>query len=48
MDRKWMTANPMEYELLKENAKSNRKNMTEAESVFYALPTSKFFVILIE
>ena len=33
---KWMTADPTEYELLKENAKSNRKNMTEAESVFWS------------
>ena len=34
---KWMTAAPTEYELLKENAKSNRKNMTEAESVFWSM-----------
>lgn len=27
----------MEYELLKENAKSNRKNMTEAESAFWTM-----------
>ena len=33
----WMTADPMEYGILKENAKSNRKNMTEAESVFWSL-----------
>lgn len=33
MDRKWMTADPLEYELLKENAKKNRQNATEAESV---------------
>lgn len=33
----WMTADPMEYELLKENARSNRKNMTEAESAFWSL-----------
>ena len=33
----WMTADPMEYELLKENARSNRKNMTKAESVFWSL-----------
>ena len=33
----WMTADPTEYELLKENARSNRKNMTEAESVFWSL-----------
>ena len=35
--RSWMTADPMQYELLKENARSNRKNMTEAESVFWSL-----------
>ena len=34
---RWMTADPMEYELLKDNARSNRKNMTEAESVFWSL-----------
>ena len=33
----WMTAAPMEYELLKENARGNRKNMTEAESIFWSL-----------
>ena len=33
----WMTADPTEYELLKDNAKSNRKNMTEAESIFWSL-----------
>ena len=32
-----MTADPMEYELLKENARGNRKNMTEAESIFWSL-----------
>ena len=32
-----MTADPTEYGLLKENAKANRKNMTEAESVFWSL-----------
>lgn len=37
MDRQWMTADPYEYELLKENARSNRKNMTEAESMFWSL-----------
>ena len=30
----WMTADSMEYELLKENARGNRKNMTEAESIY--------------
>lgn len=35
--RSWMTADPMEYELLKENARNNRKNMTEAESAFWSM-----------
>lgn len=35
--RGWMTADPMEYELLKENARNNRRNMTEAESVFWSI-----------
>ena len=35
--RVWMTSDPMEYGLLKDNARSNRKNMTEAESVFWSL-----------
>jgi len=39
----WMTADPTEYELLKENAKSNRKNMTEAESVFWSLVKGSAF-----
>ena len=43
MDRKWMTADPTEYELLKENAKNNRKNMTEAESVFWSLVKGNSF-----
>ena len=32
---KWQTADILEYELLKINAKANRLNMTEAESVFW-------------
>lgn len=32
---KWMTSNPMDYGLLKENSRKNRRNMTEAESVFW-------------
>ena len=32
-----MTADPIEYELLKENAKNNRKYMTEAESAFWSM-----------
>ncbi len=38
-----MTADPTEYELLKENAKNNRKNMTEAESVFWSLVKGNSF-----
>lgn len=34
---KWMTADSFEYGLLKENARGNRKNMTEAESIFWSL-----------
>ena len=33
----WKTADPLEYGLLKENARSNRRNMTEAESVFWSM-----------
>lgn len=33
----WMTAEPMEYNLMKENARSNRKHMTEAETAFWSL-----------
>ena len=36
-DKDWMVADTMEYELLKENAKANRNNMTEAESAFWSL-----------
>ena len=38
-----MTADPTEYELLKENAKNNRRNMTEAESVFWSLVKGSSF-----
>ena len=31
----WMTSDPIEYNLLKENAKQNRKNMTDAESALW-------------
>ena len=37
MKRQWMTADPIEYELLKVNARSNRKSMTEAESSFWSM-----------
>ncbi len=33
----WQVASPFEYELLKVNAKENRKNMTDAESVFWQI-----------
>jgi len=38
---KWQTANTIEYDLLKENAKANRKNETEAESIFWQLAKGK-------
>lgn len=41
MERKWMTADLMDYELLKENARNNRRNMTEAESAFWAIVKGK-------
>ena len=37
MKKQWMTADSMEYGLLKANAKSNRMNMTDAENVFWSL-----------
>ena len=43
MDRKWMTADPTEYGLLKENAMANRKNMTEAECAFWSLVKGRAF-----
>lgn len=36
-----MTGDPMEYELLKVNARENRKNMTEVESVFWQIVKGK-------
>ena len=35
-DKDWMVADTMEYGLLKENAKANRNNMTEAEGAFWS------------
>ena len=32
---KWQTADPVEYGLLKTNARNNRKEMTEAEAIFW-------------
>ena len=37
---KWHTADILEYELLKNNAKANRSNMTEAESAFWQIAKS--------
>ena len=39
-DKEWMVADTIEYELLKENAKANRNNMTEAESAFWQIAKS--------
>jgi very-short-patch-repair endonuclease len=39
-DKKWEVANCWDYNLLKENAKENRDNPTEAESVFWSLAKS--------
>lgn len=38
-----MTANPMDYGLLKANARANRKNMTEAESAFWSMSKGNSF-----
>lgn len=38
---RWQTANTYDYTLLKENAKANRKNMTEAESAFWSVARAK-------
>ena len=38
---KWHTADTLEYELLKNNAKANRSNMTEAESAFWQIAKGK-------
>lgn len=34
-DKKWQVADTINYGILKENAKDNRKSQTEAESVFW-------------
>ena len=34
---RWHTADIIDYKLLKNNAKANRSNMTEAESVFWQI-----------
>lgn len=33
---KWQTADSLQYELLRENARTNRRFMTEAESAFWS------------
>lgn len=33
----WQVADPLDYELLKVNAKKNRRNMTDAESIFWQM-----------
>ena len=33
----WQVADPLDYELLKANAKENRRNMTDAESIFWQM-----------
>ena len=33
----WQVADPLDYELLKVNAKENRRNMTDTESIFWQM-----------
>ena len=40
---KWHTADTIEYALLKENAKANRNDQTEAESAFWQMAKSSGF-----
>ena len=39
-DKKWQVADTTEYGLLKQNSKQNRRNQTEAESVFWQFAKS--------
>ncbi len=41
MKRKWQSADPLDYELLKANARNNRKSMTEAERAFWEIVKSR-------
>ena len=41
MSQQWMTGDVMQYEILKENAKQNRKNMTDAEQAFWSCVKGK-------
>ncbi|HEY6161956.1 MAG TPA: isoleucine--tRNA ligase, partial [Bacteroidia bacterium] len=38
---RWQTANPLSYSLLKENAKRNRNNQTQAEEILWGLLSGK-------
>ena len=37
LKQNWQVADPLDYELLKVNAKENRRNMTDAESIFWQM-----------
>lgn len=39
-DKDWQVADTIDYALLKENAKANKRNLTEAESVFWNIAKS--------
>ena len=39
-DKQWQVADTIDYGILKENARANRRNMTEAESIFWSLAKS--------
>ena len=39
-DKDWQVADTIDYALLKENAKANRRNLTEAESIFWNIAKS--------
>lgn len=39
-NKKWQVADAINYALLKENAKANRNNLTQAESVFWNIAKS--------
>lgn len=39
-DKSWQVADTIDYALLKENANTNRRNLTEAESVFWNIAKS--------
>ena len=39
-DKNWQVADTIDYALLKDNAKSNRRNLTDAESVFWNIVKS--------